>query len=56
MSSEIDNKSAKCCSGRLRETREKDTPQKGCNMGAKGPKSESKNEHKIIKNPIPGSP
>jgi hypothetical protein len=56
MTPKIDNKPAKSCSGRLRETRQKNTPQKGCNMGAKGPKSDPKNEHKIVKNPIPGSP
>ena len=44
MTPKIDNKSAKCCSGRLRETCEKNTPQKGCDMGAKGPKSDLKNE------------
>ena len=56
MTPKIDNESAKCCSGRLVETCQKNTPQKYCNMGAKGPKSDPQNEHKIIKNPTPGSP
>ena len=47
MTPEIGNKSGKCCSGRLGETREKNTPRKYCHMGAKGPKSDPENDHKI---------
>jgi len=56
MGSKMDPKSPKYCSGRLPDKTEKTTLEKCSNLGAKGPKTESKNESKITKNQIPGTP
>jgi len=55
LGSKMEQKSAKFCSGRLLEKTEKSGLEKCSNLGATGPKTESKNEAKIVKNPSPGT-